>query len=318
MLYLLHGENDLRREEALSALVQETGLTADLRDLNLETLSGPIQVGDLRRACDPIPFLGDARVVIVRNGLGKLTGDAARAVGTYFPELPPTTHLFFVEKRKVSQRSIVYKALDKVDASIQRFNLPSDRDLPGWIVNRTRKRGGRIDRRAAAQLARNIGPKLRILDQEIQKLMLYVGEDGVIMPEDVQVMVPYIQAADVIFQMVDAVGQRNPQNATLYLHRLLDAGEHPLGIFGMVVRQFRLLMQVRWMLEHGHSEREIIARLGLHPYVAQKIRAQARRFTLRQLRQAYRILMESDLSIKKGRIPPESALDLLMAQLTSL
>jgi DNA polymerase III subunit delta len=318
MLYLLHGDNDLRREEALAALVRETGLTDDLRDLNMETLSGSITAGDLRRACDPIPFLGEARVVTVRGGLSNLKGDAARSVAEYFPHLPPTTHLAFVEEGKISKRSIVYKALEEAGANIEHFTLPNARSLPGWIVNRTRRRGGRIDRRAAARLAQNIGPKLRILDQEIQKLMLYVGEDEVIMPEDVQVMVPYIQAADVIFNMVDAVGQRNPQRATLYLHRLLDAGEHPLGIFGMVVRQFRLLMQVRWMLDHRHSEREIIARLGLHPYVAQKIGAQARRFTLRQLREAYRILMESDLSIKKGRILPESALDLLMAQLTSL
>ncbi|MBD3307693.1 DNA polymerase III subunit delta [candidate division KSB3 bacterium] len=318
MLYLLHGENDLKREEALASLIESTGLTDDLRDLNLETLSGPVTAGDLSRACDPIPFLGDARVVIVREGLKTLTGDAARSVAEYFEALPPTTHLAFVEEKKVSKRSIIYKALDNLNAKIKDFTLPNNRELPNWIVARTRSRGGRIDRRAAAQLAQNIGPKLRILDQEIQKLMLYVGEDGVIMPEDVQVMVPYIQAADVIFNMVDAVGQRNPQHATIYLHRLLDAGEHPLGIFGMVVRQFRLLMQVRWMLDHRHSEREIISRLSLHPYVAQKIRAQARRFTLRQLREAYRILMENDLSIKKGQISPESDLDLLMAQLTRL
>ena len=318
MLYLLHGENNLKREEALTALIRSTGLTDELRDLNMETLSGAITVGGLRRACDPIPFLGEARVVIVRGGLKNLTGDAARSVAEYFEDLPPTTHLVFVEERKVSKRSIVYKALDELDARIEDFTLPNSRELPGWITTRVGSRGGRIDRRAAAQLAQNIGPKLRILDQEIQKLMLYVGDGEVIMPEDVQVMVPYIQAADVIFNMVDAVGQRNPQNATIYLHRLLDAGEHPLGIFGMVVRQFRLLMQVRWMLDHRHSEREIISRLSLHPYVARKIRDQSRRFTLRQLRRAYRILMESDLSIKKGQIPPESALDLLMAQLTSL
>lgn len=318
MLYLLHGDNDLKREEALTALIRETGLTDDLRDLNMETLSGTVTAGELSRACDPIPFLADARVVVVRNGLANLKGDAARSVTEYFPNLPPTTHLAFVEESKLSQRSIVYKALKNLGAEIEHFTLPNARALPGWIVDRTRHRGGCIDRRAAAQLAQNIGPKLRILDQEIQKLMLYVGEGEVIMPEDVRVMVPYIQAADVIFNMVDAVGHRNPQRATIYLHRLLNVGEHPLGIFGMVVRQFRLLMQVRWMLDRRHSEREIISRLSLHPYVAQKISAQARRFTLDQLRRAYRILMESDLSIKKGQILPESALDLLMAQLTSL
>ncbi len=93
--------------------------------------------------------------------------------------------------------------------------------------------------RDGGALAQNIGVNLLLLDQEIQKLLLYVGEDVPITAEDVNVMVPYIQSADVIFQMVDALGQRDARLAASHLHRLLDVGEHPLGIFGMIVRQFR-------------------------------------------------------------------------------
>jgi DNA polymerase III subunit delta len=101
--------------------------------------------------------------------------------------------------------------------------------------------------------------------------------------EDVQVMVPYVQSADVIFQMVDALGQRDPRRAATDLHRLLDVGEHPLGIFGMIVRQFRLLLQIRWMSDRHQPQQQIVSRLKLHPYVVRKILAQAERFTIGQL-----------------------------------
>ena len=148
--------------------------------------------------------------------------------------------------------------------------------------------------------------------------MLYCGEDKPITSEAVKVMATYIQSADVIFAMVDAIGQRHPRNAMLYLHRLLEVGEHPLGIFGMIVRQFRLLIQVRWLADRQMSQPDIAAKLKLHPFVTKKIRAQAQRFTLEQLRAAYQLLVNSDLAIKRGLLEAEAALDLLIAQLTSL
>ena len=131
-------------------------------------------------------------------------------------------------------------------------------------------------------------------------------------------MVPYVQSADVIFNMVDALGQRNAQNAALYLHRLLDTGEHPLSIFGMVVRQFRLLIQTRWLIDQRQTAPKITDRLKLHPYVAQKLYSQALRFTPPQLRAAYALLLETDLAIKTGGIEAETSLDLLVAKLTRL
>jgi DNA polymerase-3 subunit delta len=102
------------------------------------------------------------------------------------------------------------------------------------------------------------------------------------------------------------------------LHRLLEVGEHPLGIFGMIVRQYRLLIQVKWLKERNHSETEIVSRLKLHPFVAQKISAQASRFLPAQLRAAYRLLMETDVAIKQGDMEAELALDMLIPQLTRL
>ena len=86
----------------------------------------------------------------------------------------------------------------------------------------------------------------------------------------------------------------------------------------MIVRQYRLLIQTRWMMDQGAADQAITARLGLHPYVAQKIQAQASYFTLSQLHQAYHLLMETDLAIKQGELAQGAALDLLIAQLTRL
>jgi DNA polymerase-3 subunit delta len=318
MLYILHGANDLQREEVLAAIVDAVGLTPDLRDLNTEVLHAPVSESDLRRACSTIPFLGDVRIIIARDVLGQTKGQAAKDIAAYLPEMPPTTTLVFSESKNISAKHPVLTQAKKMQADIQQFGAPKAKELPRWIRQRTQKLGGNIGPRAAAMLSQNIGGNLRLLDQEIRKLLLYCGENKTVTVDDVKAMVPYVQSADVIFNLVDAIGQRNARTAAFYLHRLLDVGEHPLGIFGMVVRQFRLLIQVRWMMDHGSNEQEIIARLKLHPFVAQKVRGQARQFTPNQLRTAYQMLSDSDLAIKRGLLEGDVALDLLVAQLTSL
>jgi len=318
MFYILHGNNDLQREETLADIVKKSGMQPDLQDLNTEVLEAPFTSGELRRACSTLPFLGDVRIVVAWDALSDNKGQFAKEVAGYLPELPLTTHIIFVEQRSLSSRNAVLKLAQTTGAPIHLCELPKVNALPRWIQQRTLKHGGKVEPRAAALLSQNIGSNLRLLDQEIQKLLIYCGEGNPITVEDVQVMVPYVQSADVIFNLVDAIGQRNPRNAAYHLHRLLDAGEHPLGIFGMVVRQFRLLIQIRWFVDQRHTEQEIASRLKLHPYVTKKVSAQAVHFTPEQLRAAYRLLMESDMAIKQGQVPAETALDLLVAQLTSL
>ncbi len=317
-LYVFQGENDLQREEALVKVIRETGVSPDWRDLNTEILTAPLTPADFRRACNTIPFLGDRRIVIAREVLSNLKGEAAREVAAYLADMPPTTTLIFCESELISPQNPVLAQAQKMGAIIQTFNVPGPKEVVGWIINRTKMHGGRMDGQAAALLAQNIGSNVRLLDQEIQKLLLYCGENKTITVDDVKLMVPYVQSADVIFNMVDAIGQRNPRNAAIYLHRLLAVGQHPLTIFGMVVRQFRLLIQARWLIDHNGRETDVAARLKLHPYAAEKTCAQAERFTFEQLRTAYRLLTKSDLAIKRGMLDAEAALDLLVMQLTSL
>ncbi len=319
MLYILHGENEFQRQEAVRAIIGKSGLAPDLRDYNTEILTdATVTPGRLRQAFSTIPFLGDVRVVIAREWLSKVRGRSAEELVATLGDVPPTTWLIFDEGKSLSLKHPALAQAKHLNVQVHHFALPNPRELPTWIIQRAQAYGGRIDTRAAALLAQNIGGNLRLLDQEIRKLLLYTGDRKDITSEDVQIMVPYVQSADVIFQMVDAVGQRDARQAASYLHRLLEVGEHPLGIFGMVVRQFRLLIQVRWLSDRRHTQQQIATRLKLHPFVARKIHAQSDQFNPAQLRVAYRLLMETDLAIKRGQMPAESALDVLVAQLTRL
>jgi len=112
------------------------------------------------------------------------------------------------------------------------------------------------------------------------------------------------------------LGRRDGQRAARLLHQLLDEGEHPLALLGMIVRQFRILIQVKELSERGLSQQDMAARLKLHPFVVKKAVRQAMNFSTEQLETIYRRLLETDVAIKTGQMDAVLALDMLVVGLS--
>ena len=68
---------------------------------------------------------------------------------------------------------------------------------------------------------------------------------------------------------------------------------------------------------HTDSVGSAAATLGMHEYVAKKMAAQARRYSLPLLERIYRYLLDTDLDMKTGRIDPSLALETLIARLSA-
>jgi DNA polymerase-3 subunit delta len=323
---VFHGADEFTRAETLADFKRRLG-PSDAVDLNTTMLNGrTLTLADLRHACEAIPFLAEKRLIIVNNLLTRLAprkgGEASAAqkgflaaLADYIPHLPETTRLVFVEGKPLPAKHPILQLVEQgAWGYVKRFDAPKARTLPRWIEKRACKHGGEIEPQAAAHLAAVVGDDLRLLDQEIVKLVTYVDEERAITREDVDAVVPYAQAA-IVFDLVDALGQRDGRTAAQTLHRLLDAGEHPLGLLAMIVRQFRLLIQVNELKAEQATPRDIAQALNLHPFPARKLYNQATHFTAAQLETVYRHLLDTDVAIKSGEIDPEAALDLLVAGL---
>ncbi len=120
-----------------------------------------------------------------------------------------------------------------------------------------------------------------------------------------------------IFQFVDALAEHNRPQALTHLHRLMEEQE-PVQIFSMIVRQFRLLLQVRELLDDGGGVQNITSEIPeiRASLVAEKMAKQARRYNLPQLKAIYHRLLQVDQSLKTSQMTPELAFDLLVVELT--
>lgn len=317
--YVLHGSDEFSLGETLAGFKRRLG-PPDTVDLNTTVFDGgKVTLAELRHACDAVPFLAEKRLVVVEGLLTRIVNQAdyLQALTKYLLQIPETTRLVFVESKPLPASHAVLKLAEQEECGfVKQFDPPAVKTLPQWIEKRVRKHGGEIDHQAATQLAAAVGADLRLLDQEIVKLVTYVDAERAITQEDVDAVVPYAQSA-IVFDLVDALGRRDGRTAAQTLHRLLDAGEHPLGLLAMVVRQFRLLVQVKELKAEGANPQTIAKTLGIHPFPARKLHGQASHFTAEQLAAVYRHLLDTDVAIKSGEIEAEVALDLLVAGLAA-
>lgn len=328
MFYVFHGEDEFSRAEALAEMKAKMG-DPSMISLNTTLLDGrKVTLAKLIHACDAVPFLGERRLVIVEGLLarleppkrGKITQEArafTEGLQEVLRRLPESTRLVFLEPRSLRKDNPILKLArkEKQRGHAKEFKPPRRGELNWWITQRVKGKGGDILPPAVAELAAFVGNDLRLLDQEIEKMITYVGGERAINAKDVRLLVSYAQEAN-IFQMVDALGHRNGQRALALLHELLDDGQPPAYLMTMITRQFRILMQVKELSQGGASTAEIRSRLSLHPFVVEKGLKQARNFSMSQLDAIYRQLLETDTAIKTGRIEPTLALDLLIVGLS--
>jgi DNA polymerase-3 subunit delta len=340
VFYVFHGDDEFSQAEELTRLRGKlAGGDPAMADLNTTFLDGKqLTFGELRHACDTIPFMADRRLVIVHNLLGQMAGSSntrgRRSSGAgessrtqafledlveYLPHLPPTTRLIFVENEALPGSHPVLKLAEAKEMQGKGFSKlfakPKDWDLPNWILQRARGHGGDISHEAATTLAALVGADLRLLDQEIDKLYLYTDGQQ-ITKQDVQTMVSRARETN-IFDLVDCVGRRQTDRALKLLHSLLDDGEAPLYILAMLARQIRILIQVSELQAQGLAQQEIANRLKLHPFVVKKGLAQTENFRMDQLEAAHQRLVEADRSIKTGQTEDVLALDLLVTDLAT-
>jgi DNA polymerase-3 subunit delta len=296
-------------------LVSKQGDPAML-DLNTAHFDGRrVNLPELQHACDSVPFLAKIRLVIV-DDLFTAKASFVDDLLAYLPQLPETTRLVFIESRQLADKHPAVKlANESENGYVKSFAKPEGGSLERWIRKRVKDGGGQIQPQAVHMLAVNVGGELTILDNEIEKLILYKGREP-IEPADVSLLCPYVAEAN-IFEMVDAIGSRHGRTAAQLLYKKLSEGTDPFYLFSMITRQFRLLIQVKELADAGHSPSDIAKTLKMHSFVAGKVYAQSKNFTMLQLERIYAHLLEMDVGVKTGRTDMVTAIELLVAGVTA-
>lgn len=290
--------------------------SADMNTARLDARS--MSENDFNNAVNAMPFLAKRRLVLLANPSSKYNNPSLRKkFFEYIEKMQDTTRLVLYEsvEPKEADKHWLVKWAEKNDPLIQvkAFMLPRLRDMTGWIVNETKKQGGQAEPRAAEMLKEMVGVDTRQAGMEISKLLAYVNWARPITSQDVET-VCIVTSQQSVFDFVDALANGNGKSAQHLLHRLLES-EDEFSLWGMVVRQFRLLIQAREILDGRGNKDDMARAVKIHPFVAEKAMQQAAHFSIESLESIYHKLLRIDEGVKTSQVTLDLALDTLVVEL---
>jgi DNA polymerase-3 subunit delta len=201
-------------------------------------------------------------------------------------------------------------------ALLKEFTTPKGYLFIRWIQEQAQAVDGEFTQEGAKDLAGLVNENPRQAEQEIHKLLAYVNYRRAVEPDDVHNLTSDSSQGD-IFAMVDAMSAQDGRKALQILHKLLEE-EDPRGIFPMIIRQFRLMIKARELLDDNVPEVNFAKLMNeKSDYVVKKAIRQASQFSLPVLEAVYRRLLEIDEALKTSQMEGYSALDTLVASFTS-
>ena len=169
---------------------------------------------------------------------------------------PKGNHLILtsdmVDKRKSLYKVIVEKGL-AVDCSVPKGENWADRQAQGAILAEQMKTvltpyGKTMDKAAFQKLVDVTGFDLRMFAGNLEKLVQYVGDRKTIAVEDIESALPRTRL-DPIFELTNAVTDRNYDSASFFLKSLLSRGFFPLQIIAAIINQTRKILVVKDFLD---------------------------------------------------------------------
>ncbi len=327
---ILQCEDELALDRTLREETARVNPDPGIADLNIARLDarGASQA-EIATAINAMPFLAEYRLAILENTVPGGRDEGAREKFLHLLEnSPETTRIILVlaDEYKPSGAGSGWQTYkrdhwlrkwqdgQKEKAGWEELRLPELRAMPAWIQQEARRQGGEITPQAALELANATGTDTLSAASEIEKLLAYTEARRPVSLEDVQVLCASGDQTN-IFEMVEAVTRGDARRGMKLLHQMLEK-EDAQVIFGMIVRQFRMLIQAKAILDDRGGVNEVTQALKTADFVARKLVEQARRFSLAELQEIYRKLLDIDLESKNSTTPWEVALDTFVVDIS--
>ncbi len=304
MILFFYGADSYRSKEKLNELRQKF-LTKDRGGFNLvEIDGGKMSFDDWHKTVATASLLGDKRMVVIENffkqpkNIQQAALDFLKA-GDWRDGRRENIIVFWEgELKEKDKKGALYRYL-REGKYCQEFNLLQGNALKRWIKKQIEAAGLAADSAVINYLAEISDGDLWALKHEIKKITAESSGRALNLEA---VKKSYLMKNDEnIFNLVEAVAMKRKKQALKLLENQFEAQANGLYILTMLVRQFRLLVQVKsFILAGGKNYRAAAAELRQPVFVVRRLFSQAPHFELKDLKAVYQRLLHIDTQIKNG------------------
>ncbi len=197
-------------------------------------------------------------------------------------------------KAREVEKHAVWGRLAREEAALGFYRL-REGELYQWLTREARHLGKNLTLAAAQRLVEMVGDNLAELSQELEKLALFAGPENALTPALVTQLASHSRTYN-IFALVDALGAPGFHQRLASLGHLLDLGEPPAKILGMLARQVRMLIRVKEGA--GANPAELARSLNVPQGVVKRLAQQGARFSDAALKAHLGLLHQVDFHLK--------------------
>jgi DNA polymerase III subunit delta len=191
-----------------------------------------------------------------------------------------------------------------------------------WLNEAAAVHATKIDADASRELVDSLGGDMMMISNELEKLLLYVGEKKRITLGDVETMVLAAKQRT-LYELTDALSTHNRARALEILDAMLSTGdgdEAAIGHLYMLARTFRQMLVI---LERNVRDTRALYQVlwqgfRIPPFAAEDVIRQARRYTSRrELTRALRLIAKADAALRTNPVSKRFVLETLILDLAA-
>ncbi len=312
-LYLLTGTEDFLVDECSKLLIEKL-VPEESRGFNLDVMyGGKCEVTDVVAHASSYPMMGNRRVVVVKE-FERLVGaeKGIEVMETYFQHPLASTCLILI-CREPDFRKKPFTNLKSLATLVQCKPLYDNQAL-SWISQRIRLRKKEASPEACQILQGYVGNSLQSLDNEINKLLIYVGDRKEITDADVAA-VAGASKGYTVFDLQNAIGRKDAGSAMTILAKMMESGEYPVKVIAVLTRFFSILLRMAELKQTGVRGPDLMTGLGINPYFHKNYLEFSAHFPEAHIEHCFRALLAADTELKSASTDPRLVMDLLVYSL---
>ena len=195
-------------------------------------------------------------------------------------------------------------------------------DAASWAIQSAGSGGVKLDPDAARELVDSLGGDMMMIANELEKLILFVGEKKRIGLGEVETMVLAAKQRS-FYELTDAISSRDRVRALEVLDAILRSGDGEDAAIGHLYMLSRTFKQMLVIFERNVRDSRALWQalwqgFRLPPFAAEDVIRQARRYkSRRELTSAIRRVARADLALRSNAVSKRLVLESLVLDLTA-
>lgn len=299
-IYAFYGEEEFLKEYYFNQLKDKV-VDSSFRDFNYDVFEGKgIEMEKIQNALESFPVMAERKMLVMKDtGLLKSPKAADKDFWEkVLGDIPSYICLVFYEK-EVDQRSKLFGLIKKHGVAVE-FKYQKTADLISWVGRIITSYHKKMQKEDITYLLGHCDVGMTSIKNELDKLVFYCGDRDTILRKDIDAVVTK-SIESKVFNMIDALMEKNTQQAYELLNDMMLLKEPVTKILALLSKHFTSVLKVKLALEQGTPEIQVAGVMGIAPFIARKYVSQARHFSIEFLHGALKECLNIDAQIKSGK-----------------